>query len=105
MPRCNGKCRTQKYNMRQRLTTFLAELKRIYNIFFEYRPVAEIRSDYYAHRWISKRELEILFEEEKQELTLIAKQLMDVTAKAQQDYNYLVSGFNLATHRNYLESK
>ena len=91
--------------MRQRLTTFLAELKRIYNIVFEYRPVTDIRNDYYSHRWISKRELEILFETEKQELTAFAKRMMDASAKAQEDYNHLMGGFNLATHRNYLETK
>jgi hypothetical protein len=91
--------------MRQHLMNFLAELKRYYNIVFEYRPISEIRSDYYAHRWISKRELEALFETEKQELTAFAKRMMDAAAKAQEDYNHLMGGFNLATHRNYLETK
>jgi hypothetical protein len=50
--------------------------------------------DYYENKWISKSELQKLFEHEKKELIAVATEYRD-------QYNDLVSGFNINAMQNY----
>lgn len=75
------------------LKIYFEELKRIYNIIFENRPVDDIRKDYYNNKWISKSELEKLLTYETTELTkmvLVEREM----------YNSLLEGFNLSAMKN-----
>lgn len=80
--------------MKQRLKTYLDNIKRIYNIIFEDREIHLIQDDYYEHRWISKSELEKLFEYEK-------VQLLNAYREKEQEYHDLLEGFNLHTLSSY----
>lgn len=77
---------------------FLNNCKRLYNIIFETRKIEEIQEDYYNHLWISKAEQIRLHEYEKEMMAIEILRLKD-------DYNHLLDGFKLATHRNYLEMR
>lgn len=70
------------------------ECIRIYNIIFEFREIDIIRSDYLTHKWISKKEIELLF---NTDINLLGEKYL----ASLQDYNDLLEGFNLNAMRNY----
>jgi hypothetical protein len=78
--------------------TFLNEMKRIYNIIFENRPIDDIRNDFYSNKWISKHEKIILLEDEKEFL-------MQQALRYKNDYDLLMNNFNLMTQRDYSEHR
>lgn len=77
-----------------RWKTCLAETKRIFKIIFDTRDLETIRSDFFSHKWISKEELSrlIIYEEE---------QFIVEYTRLRQDYQDLLSSFNLNALSNY----
>jgi hypothetical protein len=73
---------------------FLVKIKRLYNIIFNRRNIEEIRNDYFNNRWISKEELIILLEYEE-------KQFIENYTRLQNQYNDLLSSFNMNSLSNY----
>lgn len=72
----------------------MAEIKRLYNIFFEDRDIRIIYDDFHAKRWISKKELLSLYENDKLEMLAIIK-------SKQEDYELLLSNFSLGSFNTY----
>jgi len=80
--------------MKQRLKNYLVNIKRIYNIIFENRDLTDIQNDYYLNKWISKSELEKLFEFEK-------IQLLEAYKEKEQESIDLLKSFNMNSLSNY----
>jgi hypothetical protein len=80
--------------MKLRLKTFLDESKRIYQSIFEDRLVADIQTDYYTDKWISKSDLLKMYEFEKTEL-------YKIYSETKQDLHDLKQSFNLNAMANY----
>lgn len=76
----------------------LLEIKRLYQIIFEERPIDTIRNDFYEHKWISKSELSIIVES----LEFEKLQLLNIVNKSQQEYKDLLGSFNLNAMEHYL---
>ena len=80
--------------MKQRLKTCLDNIKRLYNIIFENRELTTIQDDYHLNKWISKSELEKLFEFEKM-------QLLQAYKEKEQEFQDLMRSFNMNSLSNY----
>ncbi len=82
--------------MKVHLKNYLPKIKRIYHIIFENRELETIRSDFYNDLWISKKELQRLFQYE-------IDQLVQWAVRERDDKNLLLSHFNIGTMRAYYE--
>jgi hypothetical protein len=86
--------------MKQQLKNFLANLKRLYFVFFENRKPEDIQNDYHSGKWISKSELKILLEFEK-------SQMLAIIQTKENHVQDLMKSFNLNSFASYsaLEKK
>lgn len=87
--------------MSHRWNLFLAEAKRIYNIIFETRPIEIIQKDFYEHKWISKLELQALFEWEKIQLLELCQKKDKEIQNKEEEYNLLLGNYNTTALHSY----
>ena len=80
--------------MKQHWKNFLVNVIRVYNIIFETRKLEDIQNDYYANKWISKEEMQKMFEFEKVEL-------VKLLTEKEVEHNLLLSNFNMNSLASY----
>lgn len=80
--------------MLTRWKTFSHECKRRYLSIFEERKVADIQDDYYSGKWISKGDLQKMYEFEKESL-------INAYTEIQSEMRDLKDSFNLNAFSNY----
>ncbi len=80
--------------MKIRWKTFSDEVRRRYLSIFENRKVADIQEDYYSGKWISKGDLQTMYEFEK-------KEILNAYQEIKQEMNDLKQSFNLNALANY----
>jgi DNA-binding transcriptional regulator WhiA len=80
--------------MKIRWKTFSDEVRRRYLSIFENRKVADIQEDYYSGKWISKGDLQEMYEFEK-------KEILSAYQEVKQEMNDLKESFNLNAFANY----
>lgn len=80
--------------MLTRWKTFFNECRRRYESIFEERQVSQIQEDYYGGKWISKGDLQKIFEFEK-------TGLIAAYNEARSELHDLKDSFNLNAFSNY----
>jgi DNA-binding transcriptional regulator WhiA len=80
--------------MKIRWKTFSDEVLRRYASIFENRKVADIQEDYYSGKWISKGDLQEMYEFEK-------KEILSAYQDIKQEMYDLKESFNLNAFANY----